>query len=107
MIRMITAWPEESCSDYATEHESIVGSPLELAVGLRQGQPSYPTEEDTNMESPPLGYRSFERIQLVNQFGEAAKRILIHEWTPQTHDSATLPAQVEQVTGALNQLQTF
>ena len=44
---------------------------------------------------------------MVNQFGEAAERILIHEWTPETHDLATLPAQVEQLTGALNYLQTF
>ena len=28
---------------------------------------------------------------MVNEFGEAAERILIHEWTPQTHDLATLP----------------
>ena len=44
---------------------------------------------------------------MVNQFGEAAERILIHEWTPETHDLATLPAQVEQLTGALNYLPTF
>ena len=42
MIGIITAWPEESGSDYATAHESTVGSPLDLAVGLRQGQPAYP-----------------------------------------------------------------
>ena len=42
----------------------------------------------------------------MNQFGEAAERILIHEWTPGTHHLATLPAQVEQLTGALNYLQT-
>ena len=59
------------------------------------------------MESAPWGYRSFERIRMVNQFGEAAERILIHEWAPETHDSATLPTQVEQLTGALNYLQTF
>ena len=104
---MITARPEESGSDYATEHESTVGSPLDLAVRLRQGQPAYPVEEDTNMESAPWGYRSFERIRMVNQFGEAAERILIHEWTAETHDLATLPAQVQQLTGALNYLQTF
>ena len=107
MIGMITAWPDESGSDYATGHESTVGSPLDLAVGLRQSQPAYPVEEDTNMESAPWGYRSFERIRMVNQFGEAPERILIHEWTPETHDLATLPAQVEQLTGALNYLQTF
>ena len=107
MIGMITARPEESCSDYVTGHESTVGSPLEFAVGVRQGQPSYPTEEDTNMESAPWGYPSFERIQMVNQSGEAAEKILIHEWTPETHDSATLPAQVKQLGGALNHLQTF
>ena len=45
------------------------------------------------MESAPWGYRSFERIRTVNQFGEATKRILIHEWTTETHDLATLPAQ--------------
>ena len=78
---------------------------MKLAVGLRQGQPSYPPEEDTNMETAPWGYRSFERIRMVNQFGEAAERILIHEWTPETHDLATLPAQVEELTGALNYLQ--
>ena len=89
MIGMITGRPEESGSDYATGHESTVGSPLDLAVGLRQGQPSYPIEEDTNMESAPWGYQSFERIPMVNQFGEAAERILIHEWTPETHDLAT------------------
>ena len=44
---------------------------------------------------------------MVNQFGEAAERILIHEWTPETHDLATLPAQVGQLTGALNYLRTF
>ena len=107
MIGMITARPEESGSDYATGHESTVGSPLDLAVGLRQGQPAYPVEEDTNMESAAWGYRSFERIRMVNQFGEAAERILIHEWAPETHDLATLPAQVEHLTGALNYLQTF
>ena len=107
MLRMITARPEESGSDYATGHESTVGSPLDLAVGLRQGQPAYPVEEDTNMESGPWGYRSFERIQMVNEFGEAAERILIHEWTPERHDLATLPAHGEQLTGALNYLQTF
>ena len=70
MMGMIKARPVESGSDYATGHEWTVGSPLELAVGLRQGQPSYPIEEDTNMESAPWGYRSFERIWMVNQFGE-------------------------------------
>ena len=59
------------------------------------------------MESAPWGYRSFERIRMVNQFGEAAERILIHEWTPETHDLANLPAKVEQPTGALNYLQTL
>ena len=59
------------------------------------------------MESAPWGYRSFERIRMVNQFGEAAEWILIQESTPETHDLATLPAQVEQPTGALNVLQTF
>ena len=78
-----------------------------LAVRLRQGQPSYPIEEDTNMESAPWGYRSFERIRMVNQFCEAAERFLIHEWTPETHDLATLPAQVEELTGALNYLQNI
>ena len=107
MIGMITARPEESGSDYAIGYESTVGSPLELAVALRQGQPSYPTEADTNMESAPWGYRSFERIRVVNQFGEAAERSMIHEWTPETHDLATLPAQVEELTGALNYLQNF
>ena len=107
MIGMITARPEESGSDYATGHESTVGSPLDLAVGLRQGQPAYSVEEDTNMESAPWGYRSFERIRMVNQFGEAAERIVIHEWTLETHDLATLPAQVEELTGALNYLQNF
>ena len=33
MIGMITSRPEVSGSDYATGHESTVGSPLELAVG--------------------------------------------------------------------------
>ena len=107
MIGMITARPEESDSDSATGHESTVGSPLDLAVGLRQGQQAYPVEEDTNVESAQWGYRSFERIRMVNPFGEAAERILIHEWTPETHDLATLPAQVEHLTGALNYLQTF
>ena len=107
MIGMITAQPEESGSDYATGHESTIGSPIELAVGLRQRQPSYPIEEDTNMESAPWGYRSFERIGMLNQFGEAAERILIHEWTPETHDLATLRALVEELTGALNYLQNF
>ena len=107
MIGMITARPEESRSDYATGHESTVGSALDLAVGLRQGQPAYPVEEDTNMESAPWGYRSFERIRMVNQFGEAAERILFHEWAPETHDLQTLPAQVEQRTGALKYHQTF
>ena len=107
MIELITARPEESGSDYATGHVSTVGSPLDLAVGLRQGHPAYPVAEDTNMEYAPWGYRSFERIRMVNQFSEAAERILIHEWTPDTHDLATLPAQVEQLTGALNYLQAF
>ena len=94
MIGMITARPEESGSVYATGHESTVGSLFELAVRLGQRQPSYPIEEDANMESAPWGYRSFERIRMVNQIGEAAERILIHEWTPVPHDLATLPAQV-------------
>ena len=105
MIGMITARPEESGSDYGTGHESMVRSLFELAVGLRQGQPSYPVEEDTNTESAPWGYRSFESIRMVNQFGEAAERILIDEGTPETHDFATLPAQVEELTGAMNYIQ--
>ena len=56
MIGMITARPEESPLDYETGHESTVGSALEFAVGHRQGQPSYPIEEDTNMESATWGY---------------------------------------------------
>ena len=107
MIGMITARPEESGSDYATGHELTVGSSLDLAFGLRQGQPAYPVEEDTNMESAPWGYRCFERIRMVNQFGEADERILIPEWAPDTHDLATLPAQVEELTGALNDPQNF
>ena len=51
----------------------------ELAVGLRQGKPSYQIEEDNYMGSAPWGYRFFERIRMVNQFGEAAERVLIHE----------------------------
>ena len=98
MIRMIIARPVESGSDYATGHEWTVGSPLDLAVGVEQGQPAYPVEEDINMESAPWRYRSFERIQMVNQFGEAAERILSYEWTPERHDCGTLPAQVEQLT---------
>ena len=43
----------------------------------------------------------------MNQFGEAAERILIHEWTPETHDLATLTAQVEELAGALNYLQNL
>ena len=107
MMALVTARREESGSDYATGHESTFRSPLDLVVGLRQGQPAYPVEEDTNMESPPWGYRSFERIGMVNPFGEAAERILIHEWSPQTHDLATLPAQVEDLTSELNYLQNF
>ena len=37
MIGMIRARPEASGFDYATGHELTVGSPLDLAVGLRQG----------------------------------------------------------------------
>ena len=107
MSGMITARREEWGSDHATGHESTVGSPLDLAVGLRQGQPSYPIGEGTNMESTQWGYRSFESIRMMNQLGEAAERILIHEWTPETHDLATLQAQVEELTGALNYLQNF
>ena len=44
---------------------------------------------------------------MVNQIGEAAERIRIHEWTPETHDLATLLAQVEELTGALIYLQNF
>ena len=44
---------------------------------------------------------------MVNQFDEAAERILIHEWTPETHNLATLPVQVGELTGALKYLQTF
>ena len=44
---------------------------------------------------------------MLNQFGEAAERFLIHERAPETHDLATLQAQVEQLTGAFNYLQTF
>ena len=40
MIGIITARPEEWGSDYAIGHESTVGSPLDLTVGLRQGQPA-------------------------------------------------------------------
>ena len=40
-------------------------------------------------------------------WSKAAERVLINEWTTETHDLATLPAQVEQLTGALNYLQTF
>ena len=39
MIGMITARPEESGADYATEHESTVGSPLDLALGLSEAVP--------------------------------------------------------------------
>ena len=53
MIGMMTAGPQESGSYYATGREWMVGSPLDLAVGLRQGQPAYPVEEDTDMESAP------------------------------------------------------
>ena len=81
MNRMITARPEDSGSEYATGHESTVRSCLELAVRLRQGQPSYQTGEDTNMESVLWGYRSFEGIRMESQFREAAERILIHELT--------------------------
>ena len=66
MMGMITARPQESGSDYATGHEPTVGSHLDLAVGLRQGHPAYPVEEDSNMESAPWEYRSFERIPMVN-----------------------------------------
>ena len=44
---------------------------------------------------------------MVNHFGEAAEEILIHEWTPETHDLATLPAQVEELTGAFNYVRNF
>ena len=37
MIGMSTARSEESGSEYATGHESTVGPPLGLLVGLRQG----------------------------------------------------------------------
>ena len=60
----------------------------------------------TNVESAPWGYRSFENILMANPFGEAAERILINEWTLETHDLATLPAQDEEPTGALNYLLT-
>ena len=106
MIGM-TARPEETGSDYATGHELMVGSPLDVPVGLGQGQQAYPVEEETNMESAPWGHRSFERIRMVNPFGEAAERILIHDWAPETHVLATLPAQVEELTDALNYLQKF
>ena len=59
------------------------------------------------MESAPWGYRSFERIWMVNRFREAAERLLNHEWSPETHDLATLPVQVEELTGALNYFRTF
>ena len=48
------------------------------------------------MESIAWEYRSFERIRKRKRFGEAAERILIHELTPETHDLATLPAQVDE-----------
>ena len=105
MIGMITARPEESGSDHATGHESTAGSALEWAVGLRQDQPLYPIREDTNMEAAPWGYRSFERIRMENQFGEAAERISIHEWTPETHDLANSSAQVAYLTAGLHYLQ--
>ena len=44
---------------------------------------------------------------MVNQFGEAAERTLIYKLTPETHDLATLSAQVEELTGALNYLRTL
>ena len=44
---------------------------------------------------------------MVNQFSEAGERILIREWTPETLDLVTLPAQVEELTGALNYVQDF
>ena len=44
---------------------------------------------------------------MINQFGEAAERIWIHEWTLESHDLATLSAQVEEPTGALKYHQTF
>ena len=56
------------------------------------------------METAPWGYRFLERIRMVNQLGEAAEGILINEWTPETHDLSTLPAQLEELTGALNYL---
>ena len=98
MIRIVTARPGESGSDYATGHESTVGSALELAVGLRQGQPYYPTEEDTNMESAPWEYRSFERIRMVNSTAKQPKEVLFLSGH-RDHDLATLPAEVEELTG--------
>ena len=59
------------------------------------------------MESARSGCRSSESIWMLNRFGEAAQRIFIHEWTPETHDLATLPAQVEELTCALNYLLNF
>ena len=107
IIGTITRRPDQFGSDYATGHESTVGSALELAVGLRQGPTSYQIEEDTNMESATWGYCSFESIRMVNQFGEAAERILSHESTRESDDLATLPAQVEELRGALNYLQNL
>ena len=82
MIGMITARPGESGSDYATGHESTVGPPLELAVGLRQGQPYYPTEEDTKMESAPWEYWSFERIRMLNPIAKQSKEFLFMSGHP-------------------------
>ena len=44
---------------------------------------------------------------MVNHFGEAAERVLIHQSTPVTHDLATLPAQVEELTAELNYHRTI
>ena len=47
------------------------------------------------------GYRAFERIRFVNEFGEPHERIRVAEWTP-NNDSAL--QQVSEVTRALSML---
>ena len=59
------------------------------------------------MESAPWENRSFERTRMVNQFSEAAERMVIHDWAPETHELSTLPAQVQELTYALNYLKNF
>ena len=100
MIGMITAGHRNRVPTMQQRMSRLLGLLWNWQLGL--DRVSRPTElrkiPKWNLHHGNTG--PFERIRMVNQFGEAAERIVIHEWTPETHDLATLPAHVERLTGA-------